>query len=202
MIKTYYLAKILSKLNIPSFRDCDIDRTAKVDRGCTLTRVKLGRCSYFAHHVNATDAVFGSFCSVGAYCSIGGGEHPTDMVSTSPVFLRGKNFLRRNYGDLAFPKSEPVRIGSDVWIGSHAFIRPGVTIGDGAVIGAHAVVTHDVAPYAVVAGVPAQEMRKRFDDETVRRLLAARWWDLPDERLRELAPRFGNVSLFLQEIER
>ena len=77
MIQTYYLAKLLSKLNIPSFRDCDIDRTAKVDRGCTLTRVKLGRCSYFAHHVNATDAVFGSFCSVGVYCSIGG-RSPSD----------------------------------------------------------------------------------------------------------------------------
>ena len=201
MIQTYYLAKILSKLNIPSFRDCEIDRAAKVDRGCTLTRVKLGRCSYFAHHVNATDAEIGSFCSVGAYSSIGGGVHPTDTVSTSPVFLEGRNFLRRNYGSLSFPASEPVRIGNDVWIGTHVFIRPGVTVGDGAVIGAHAVVTRDVAPYAVVAGVPAEELRRRFDAETVQRLLRVRWWDLPDERLKALAPLFSDVSLLLQELE-
>ena len=201
MVKTYYLAKILAKLNIPSFRDCEIDKTAKADRGCALTRVKMGRCSYFAHHVNATDVELGSFCSVGAYCSIGGGEHPTDYVSTSPVFLQGRNFLGRHYGELPFRASQTVRIGNDVWIGSHAFIRAGVSIGDGAVIGAHAVVTRDVPPYTVWAGVPAKMLRRRFDEKTSQRLLAARWWDLSDERLRELAPYFHDVEALLRELE-
>lgn len=72
-------------------------------------------------------------------------------------------------------------VGNDVWIGREATIMPGVTIGDGAVVGAHSVVTKDVEPYAVVAGNPARHLRVRFDPDDVDRLLAVRWWDWPVE---------------------
>jgi carbonic anhydrase/acetyltransferase-like protein (isoleucine patch superfamily) len=71
-----------------------------------------------------------------------------------------------------------------VWIGSDALIFAGVTIGDGAVIGARAVVTRPVRPYAVVVGAPAREVRRRFSDEQVDALLKLRWWDWPPERVR------------------
>ncbi|MEZ7195907.1 CatB-related O-acetyltransferase [Pseudodesulfovibrio karagichevae] len=74
-------------------------------------------------------------------------------------------------------------IGNDVWIGMEAVVMPGVTIGDGAIIGARAVVSRDVAPYTVVAGNPAREVRRRFDPEIVDRLLTIRWWDWPLEKI-------------------
>ena len=75
-------------------------------------------------------------------------------------------------------------IGNDVWIGYEAVILAGVTVGDGAIIGARAVVTKDVPPYTIVGGVPARPIRRRFPEETVSALLQLRWWDWPKERIR------------------
>lgn len=75
-------------------------------------------------------------------------------------------------------------IGSDVWIGYEAVILSGVKIGDGAIIGARAVVTRDVEPYAIVGGVPARLIRKRFSDDTIDTLMKLRWWDWPHERIK------------------
>ena len=75
-------------------------------------------------------------------------------------------------------------IGNDVWIGYEAVILSGVTIGDGAIIGTHAVVTKDVPPYTIVGGVPAKPIRKRFNDKTIARLLELKWWDWPEERIK------------------
>jgi len=77
----------------------------------------------------------------------------------------------KNKGDMV--------IGNDVWIGLEATIMPGVTIGDGAIIGAKSVVTHNVEPYSVVAGNPARVIKKRFSDETIKRLLKIQWWNWP-----------------------
>jgi len=85
-------------------------------------------------------------------------------------------------------KLDFITIGNDVWIGKGVTIMPGVTIGDGAVIASDAVVTRDVRPYAIIAGNPGVEKRRRFDDETVEFLLQTRWWTLPIEALAKLAP--------------
>ena len=74
-------------------------------------------------------------------------------------------------------------IGNDVWIGYEAVIMAGVTIGDGAIIGARAVVTKDVPPYTIVGGVPAREIRRRFSDDVIARLLELKWWDWPAEQI-------------------
>ena len=74
-------------------------------------------------------------------------------------------------------------IGNDVWIGYEAVILSGVTIGDGAIIGARAVVTRDVPPYTIAGGVPAKPIRKRFSDDTISALLNIKWWDWPKERI-------------------
>ncbi len=131
----------------------------------------------------------GSTLRVGRYCSIAGGvqifmqqEHNVASVSTyNFTFLPG------------FPDTPPltrgdVTIGNDVWIGAYTRIMSGVTIHDGAVIGAGALVARDIPPYAVAVGVPARVVRSRYAPEVVERLLAARWWDKPLERLRPLGP--------------
>jgi chloramphenicol O-acetyltransferase type B len=143
---------------------------------------------------------------IGAYCSIADGveifadgDHHSEWVSTFPHLEaagageRGAHLT--NGGD--------VTIGNDVWIARGATILGGVIIGDGAVIGARAVVTRDVRPYAIVAGNPAVEVRRRFDDATVDRLLAARWWDRPPDWVARHARLLCSPDLeaFLEAVE-
>lgn len=131
--------------------------------------------------------------SIGDYCSISGGveilpggNHNLHWVSTYPFRIM---FGLDGALEDGLPSSRgPVRIGNDVWIGRDALILSGVSIGDGAVIGAHAVVARDVRPYAVVVGNPAVEVSRRFDDSTVDRLLKIKWWDWPEEDVRAASP--------------
>ena len=195
---SYYFAKLMSKMQIASIRDSEIDRTSKVYEKSSLYKVKLGRYSYVSKNTYITDAKIGSFCSIGGRCQIGGGLHPTDMVSTSPVFLKGKSAVGYNFGSIEFSPSETVIIGNDVWIGTGVFVKAGVKIGSGAIIGANAVVTHDVEPYSIVAGVPAKEIRKRFDKETIERLLELNWWDWPADKIKKYAEFFRDpAKLFI-----
>ena len=131
----------------------------------------------------------GTSLTIGKYCSIStnviiflGSEHRTEWVSTFPfAFL---------WDEAKSIKGHPstkgdVVIGNDVWIAYGTTILSGVTIGDGAAIGACSLVTRDVPPYAIVAGNPAQVIRHRFDTETIQKLLRIKWWDWPDEKVKE-----------------
>jgi acetyltransferase-like isoleucine patch superfamily enzyme len=140
---------------------------------------------------------------IGKFCSIAdgvkilvGGEHGTDWVSTYPF----KAFFR-SVRDAKGPVSTKgdVIIGNDVWIGSQALILSGVTIGDGAIVGAGSVVCKDVAPYSVVAGNPAKQIRLRFDEGKISALLKIAWWDWPIAKIEDALPVFysGDVQLFI-----
>ncbi len=144
----------------------------------------------------------GSFCSIASGVQIFlGGEHRTDWVTTYPF-----SALWEKAGQIkGHPRSKgDVTIGSDVWIGSEAVIMSGVRVGDGAVIAARSVVTADVAPYVVVGGNPARVIRQRFDDETVRRLLAIRWWEWDDGKIERYLPLLlsNRIDAFLEVAER
>ncbi|MBW8186327.1 CatB-related O-acetyltransferase [Shewanella nanhaiensis] len=126
--------------------------------------------------------IIGKFCSIasGATFMLAGNQgHRIDWVSTYP-------FSTETFGegvDSGFQRSGDTIIGNDVWIGSEAMIMPGVYIGNGAVIGARAVITKDVAPYSLVVG-NNQLVRKRFNDATIEKLLQIKWWDWPMEKLK------------------
>ncbi len=199
MIRTYYLAKIIKKLNISSFYKCEFDKTARVSVRCSLYKVQMGRYSYVGEGSRITDTIIGNFCSIGGNCGIGGGMHPMYHVSTSPVFLEGRNILNKHFAEFPYDPSKTVHIGNDVWIGDGVYIRSGITIGDGAIVGAHAVVIHDVAPYTIVAGVPAREIRKRFSEAMIEKLQGIKWWDWPNNKLQEFAQLFDNPELFIKE---
>ena len=158
-----------------------------------LINSSLGRFSY-ATDARIINCKIGRFTSIGIETMAGGlGRHPTDFPSTSPVFYStlgqaGATFVDRNY----YNELPPVTIGNDVWIGARAIILDGVTIGDGAIVAAGAVVTRDVEPYTIVGGIPAKVIRRRFDDNLCDDLLRIQWWNWPIDVLKDAAPLFNN----------
>ncbi len=194
----FFLSKVLRLLNRPALRNCDIASTAKVGTGSNCISVKMGRYSYMGKNNSVCNAEIGAFCSIASYCAIGGGEHAIHFVSTSPVFNKGRNILKKNFALLEPQQSGKTTIGNDVWVGEQAFIKAGITIGDGAVIGAHAVVTHDIPPYAIVAGAPAKIIRFRFSQEEIEKLLKLQWWNWSEEKLKDKGSKFSDVGTFLK----
>jgi virginiamycin A acetyltransferase len=114
-----------------------------------------------------------------------GANHEIDPVSTYPFAIMGNGWEKINTVEKKYPYKGDTVIGNDVWIGYDALIMPGVKIGNGAVIASRAVVTKDVPDYAIVGGNPATIIRKRFDDETIGRLLKIAWWEWSAEKITE-----------------
>jgi len=168
----------------------------------------MGTGSYGAPELVAFAAQGGAppYLVVGNYCSIAGGVtvvvnggHRTDWVTTFPI--RQIYQLPDRVLD-GHPKATgPVTIGSDVWVGAGATLLGGVNIGHGAVVGASAVVASDVRPYSIVVGNPAREIRRRFDDEVVQRLLVLEWWTLGEADVIDLVDVLCAVP-DLDELER
>ena len=133
--------------------------------------------------------VIGKFCQIaaGVEFMMNDANHQMNAVTTFPFYtLEGWDMEAPPASDM--PCKGDTVIGNDVWIGQNAVILPGVQIGDGAILGANSVVGHDVAPYTIVAGNPAKEIRKRFDDELTGLLLRFRWWDKSIEEINSLIP--------------
>ena len=198
----FFLNKFLRFINRPALRNCKIDTTAKVGTGSNCIGVQMGRYSYMGKNNSVANTTIGSFCSIASYCAIGGGAHPIDMVSTSPVFYSKKNIFGKSFGKIDSEINKPVVIGNDVWIGEGVFIIDGITIGDGAIIGAHSVVTKDVPAYAVVVGAPAKIMRYRFSEEEIAKLQEIKWWDWPEEELKKHGEQFTSVAALLGEVHK
>lgn len=140
----------------------------------------------YHYPVNRDRLVIGKFCSIacGAKFLFNSANHALGSLSTYPFPLFWEEWgLDKGRVAEAWDNKGDILIGSDVWIGYEAVILAGVTIGDGAVIAARAVVTKDVPPYTIVGGVPAKAIRRRFPEETIQRLLELRWWDWPRERI-------------------
>lgn len=142
----------------------------------------------YHYPINHERLVIGRFCSIacGAKFLFNCANHSLKSLSsyTFPLFYEEWGLDKADVAT-AWDNRGDIIIGNDVWIGFEAVIMAGVHIGDGAIIGARAVVTKDVPPYTIVGGVPAREIRKRFDAATVGRLQALKWWDWPKERIRQ-----------------
>ena len=132
----------------------------------------------------------GKFCSIGPNTTIGENMHPTDELSTSAAFYSPSWGISRENLVGSF-NSKKVVIENDVWIGERALILPGVTIKNGAIIGAGAVVISDIDEYSVAVGNPARQVRKRFDEEVIDKIKELRWWEVDDpEKLLMLWQKF------------
>lgn len=145
----------------------------------------------YHYPINGDRLVIGKFCSIacGAKFIFNCANHALRSLSTYtfPLFFEEWD-LPKSAVASAWDNKGDIIIGNDVWIGYEAVIMAGVTIGDGAIIGTRAVVTKDIAPYSIVGGIPAREIRKRFAPEVVERLRELRWWDWPEERIRKAIP--------------
>ena len=139
---------------------------------------------------------------IGDFFLCGGGGHPTDWLSTSSVFYEGRHTGNANkLGAKPIPRTPETIIGNDVWVGLRVTIKAGVKIGTGAVIGAGSVVTHDVPPYAIVAGVPATIIKYRFSEGVIKELLNSRWWECSIEELENLATCIDEPLKCLEELK-
>ncbi len=158
--------------------------------------------SEFESHVthlyewNGDKLIIGKFCQIAAGVEfvMNGANHQMNAVSTFPFYtLEGWDMEPPKPSDL--PLKGDTVVGNDVWIGQNAVILPGVHIGDGAIIGANCVVGRDVAPYSIVIGNPARDLRKRFDDELIDLLLQFKWWDKSIDEINNLIPLLTDSDL-------
>lgn len=178
-------------------------RHAALHDHASLIHSSLGRYSYLASFASASNAIIGSFCSIGPYAMIGLGRHPArDHVSTHPAFFSQRTSVQPSFAvDPDFKEVVPVTIGNDVWIGARALVADGVRVGDGAIIAAGAVVVGDVEPYTVVGGVPAKVIRDRFPPDVAQRVMRSRWWERDETWLLRNGSSFRNVDAFLDLLD-
>lgn len=149
----YIIQKVFRKIfNRPCIDASTLDKTSRVDIGTVIIASKLGRYSYVGEHSSLLYVEVGAFTCISNYCAIGGGSHPTEWVSLSPVFNTTKGIIKTKLGSLVYNPFVKVEIGNDVWIGSHCLIKSGVKIADGAIVGMGSVVTHDIGPYEIWGG--------------------------------------------------
>jgi chloramphenicol O-acetyltransferase type B len=177
-----------------------LESQVSIYSGSNISDSTIGRFTYVAGQSNLNLVKIGKFCSIGPQILCGNGEHPTDFVSTHPVFFSnlnqcGTSFTKKNL----FEERKKVIIGNDVWIGSRVFIKDGVTIGNGVILGAGSVVVKDVPDYAIAGGVPAKVIRFRFTEDIIKKLQLIEWWNLSEEKLREAQPLIAqkDIQLFI-----
>lgn len=170
----------------------------------------IGEYSYIQADSKLSNTKVGKFCSIADNVRTGIGSHPTNMVSTfSSFYYDTTNELKYSFYSgkplvELFKKSKDgggkfiVTIGNDVWVGSHALILDGVTIGDGAIIAAGAVVTKNVEPYAIYGGVPARLIRYRFPSDIAKTLIEDAWWNKDIKWINEHYKDFLNVNEYIK----
>lgn len=178
--------------------DCSFGGWVEIGRGSRLSHVEMGDYSYCDRYADLANASVGKFANIASFVRVGPTDHPVQQASLHHFLYRSGDYWDDAARDDAFfarRLSRRARIGHDTWIGHGAVIRPEVTIGDGAVVGAGAVVTKDVPPYWIVTGVPATPMRPRFAPRIAERLSALAWWDWDHALLRERLEDFRSLEI-------
>lgn len=155
-----------------------------------LHNVQLGDYSYFAKNAHVANTTIGKFCSIGPNFCCGLGIHPTDGISTHPMFYQGD-----------IEEYKPVTIGNDVFIGANVTVLDGVTIGDGAIIGAGAVVSKDIPPYAIAVGCSIQIKRYRLTERQIAAMRRIQWWNWDEEKLNDIRDLFNDIDAFVAKFD-
>lgn len=157
-----------------------ISKSARIYPFSIVKNSSIDDYSYISYNCTINNVTIGKFCSIAKGVKIGLGFHPTNFLSSSPIFYSPDNPLNISLvKEKTFDDTEPVKIGNDVWIGANVVILDGLVIGDGCVIGANSVVTKDIEPFSIVGGVPARLIKKRFSTQIIESLMKLKWWEFP-----------------------
>lgn len=204
LVKKMVLERRHSLLNLhigymASVTDCRFGKYNRICANSMLNQASLGDMSYVGERSRLSRVAVGKFTCIGPEVIIGLGEHPTKkFVSIHPAFFSSNIRSQRTFcTNSVFSEFSDISIGNDVWIGARALILDGVSVGDGAIVAAGAVVTKNVPPYAIVGGVPARVIRFRFDDAQIEQLLELAWWDRDISWLSQNCQLFQDVDRFI-----
>ncbi|WP_067984434.1 CatB-related O-acetyltransferase [Neptuniibacter pectenicola] len=180
-----------------------LERGAVLFSRAQVIDCEVGAYSYIQSRSVVVNTRIGPYCSIASDVTIGLATHPIDFISTNPVFYDNTQPLPESF--IATPKYEnhiaPTVIGADVWIGQRVLIKAGLNIGVGAIIGAGAIVTKDVEPYSVVAGVPATFLKWRFTPKLCSLLHESKWWNTDTTVLRKLSKYFDDPEVFVAKLQ-
>lgn len=156
-----------------------VGKHSHILKNCIINHSKIGAYTYVSYNGYIQNTTIGNYCSIANDVMIGLGTHPLDLFSTSTLFYKADNALDIKLidVDIDFQEYKPIIIGNDVWIGAKATIMDGVTIGNGAIVATGAIVTKDVPPYAIVAGVPAKIIKYKFEESIILELIKTAWWE-------------------------
>ena len=178
----------------------------EIGKGSRVNNSYFGDYSYCDRYADIANAQIGKFANIAAFARIGATDHPLHTAACHHFLYRSDDYwdnAGRDEDFFAHRRSRMAHIGHDTWIGAGAMIKPEVTLGDGAVVAAGAVVTKDVEPYTIVAGTPAKVLRVRQPPEIAERLIALAWWDWSHEDIRQALPDFRSLAAeaFLEKYE-
>lgn len=181
-----------------SITDAQFGRFVEIGKGTRVAYSSVGDYSYCDQYADIANTTIGKFANIASYTRIGPTDHPMHRASLHHFLYRSDDLWDDTEPDAAFfahRRARRAEIGHDTWIGHGAIIRPEVRIGNGAVVAAGAVVTKDVAPYMIVAGVPAVPLRARFAPAIADRLQALAWWDWSHAALRAALQDFRTLEI-------
>lgn len=192
--------------------DCQISNSqfgsyVEIGAGTRLANSSFGDYSYCDRTCDIANTEVGKFANIASFTRIGATDHPMDKASLHHFHYRSASYWDDVDDDEEWFQHRASRtafIGHDTWIGHAAIIKPDVTIGHGAVVASGAVVTKDVPPYMIVAGIPAVPMRERYPRDIAERMIALAWWDWSHQKLRTALPDFRKLpaEVFLETYER
>ncbi len=179
-------------------RNCVLGNFTDIAERVVLAECTIGDYSYIERHVEAIYTTIGKFCAIAADVRLNALNHPLERISQHKITYRPNEYfvgakVDKNFRELR--QNARVVIGHDVWIGHGAIVLPGLTIGHGAIIAAGAVVTKDVKPYAIVAGVPAKPIKWRFKKSIRERIIKLQWWDWDHDKLASAISDMQNLSV-------
>lgn len=186
--------------------DCTFGRFVEVGRGSRVAHASMGDYSYCDRYADIANAEIAKFSNIASFTRIGATDHPMTKASQHHFLYRSADYFHDADHDeawFAHRRSRRAHIGHDTWLGHNSQVRPEVTVGHGAVVASGAIVTKDVDPYTIVAGVPAQPVRRRHSPDVADRLIALAWWDWTHDMLRARLDDFRSLEAeaFLERFE-
>lgn len=198
----YLVSRLIKKVNFASVLESSIHSTSKIEGGSQVIRSTFEKYSFCGYDCTIIFTKVGKYTSIASNVKIGLAQHPISWLSTSPVFYKGRDSVKKKFSEFERTEMKETIIGNDVWIGEGSFIKQGVIIGDGSIVGMGSVVTKDVEKYSVVAGNPAKLIRYRFPKATIERLSEIKWWNLAEEIIQKNSDKIQNVDEFIEEISK